>query len=98
LFQATNYDLYKSSILFQGLCIAIPGPTFLSPVTELQADTSPISSIYAARSSGYLIGSIIGMYDNDEWLFTEPIILISVIETCICFKNVIKGSSITCNF
>jgi hypothetical protein len=34
----------------------------MSPVTELQADASPISNIYAARSSGYLIGSMMGMY------------------------------------
>lgn len=65
-----------------GLCIAIPGPTFLSPVTELQADASPISSIYAARSSGYLIGSIIGgiLFDHYNRLF---LLFISLLLTAI---------------
>ncbi|KAJ9574913.1 hypothetical protein L9F63_007932 [Diploptera punctata] len=65
-----------------GLCIAIPGPTFLSPVTELQADISPISSIYAARTSGYLIGSIIGgfLFDYFNRLF---LLFISLLLTAV---------------
>nr|CAD7392664.1 unnamed protein product [Timema cristinae] len=43
-----------------GLCIAIPGPTFLLPISELQLDVSLMTNIYVARSSGYAVGSIIG--------------------------------------
>nr|CAD7263186.1 unnamed protein product [Timema shepardi] len=43
-----------------GLCIAIPGPTFLLPISELQVDVSLMTNIYVARSSGYAVGSIIG--------------------------------------
>lgn len=65
-----------------GLCIAIPGPTFLSPITELQANISPISSIYAARTSGYLIGSVIGgfLFDYFNRLF---LLFISLLLTAV---------------
>ncbi|PSN31253.1 hypothetical protein C0J52_26179 [Blattella germanica] len=63
-----------------GLCIAIP--TFLSPIAELQADISPISSIYVARTSGYLIGSIIGgfLFDYFNRLF---LLFISLLLTAV---------------
>lgn len=46
--------------LFQGLSIAIPGPTLLDLQNIVQTDTSHIAYIYLARSSGYLMGSLIG--------------------------------------
>ncbi|XP_066996857.2 uncharacterized protein [Anabrus simplex] len=51
-----------------GLCIAIPGPTFLSPLTALEVN---VSNIYVARSSGYLIGAVIGgmLFDHFNRLF-----------------------------
>ncbi|XP_023722663.1 uncharacterized protein LOC111872735 isoform X2 [Cryptotermes secundus] len=71
-----------SNLSSKGLCIAIPGPTFLSPVTDLQADASPVSSIYAARSSGYLIGSVMGgiLFDHYNRLF---LLFISLLLTAI---------------
>ncbi|GLG93714.1 Uncharacterized protein GBIM_01055 [Gryllus bimaculatus] len=51
-----------------GLCIAIPGPTYLSPSMELESSLSPI---YVVRTSGYVIGSIMGgvLFDRFNRLF-----------------------------
>nr|CAD7573897.1 unnamed protein product [Timema californicum] len=70
-----------------GLCIAIPGPTFLLPISELQVDVSLMTNIYVARSSGYAVGSIIGgiLFDrfNRLFLLFVSLLLTSVFITVI---------------
>ena len=57
----------ENIICFQGLCIAIPGPTLLDLQQSTGADTSQISRIFTGRSVGYLVGSIIGGFLFDQF-------------------------------
>nr|CAD7426479.1 unnamed protein product [Timema monikensis] len=76
-----------------GLCIAIPGPTFLLPISELQLDVSLMTNIYVARSSGYAVGSIIGgiLFDrfNRLFLLFVSLLLTSVFITVIPWCRVL---------
>ncbi|XP_054721316.1 sodium-dependent glucose transporter 1-like [Uloborus diversus] len=56
---------YRTAILYisflsLGLCTAIPGPTLLDLQTIVKTSTKYVTYIYLGRSSGYLIGSLIG--------------------------------------
>nr|CAD7197773.1 unnamed protein product [Timema douglasi] len=76
-----------------GLCIAIPGPTFLLPISELQVDVALMTNIYVARSSGYAVGSIIGgiLFDrfNRLFLLFVSLLLTSVFITVIPWCRVL---------
>ncbi|KAK2713364.1 hypothetical protein QYM36_009282 [Artemia franciscana] len=59
-----------------GLCIAVPGPTLLDLQMQVDVSVTQITSIFAARSTGYLLGSIFGgvlfdRFDQRLLLFTS---------------------------
>ncbi|XP_065581514.1 uncharacterized protein LOC136040971 [Artemia franciscana] len=59
-----------------GLCIAVPGPTLLDLQKQVDVSVTQITSIFAARSTGYLLGSIFGgvlfdRFDQRLLLFTS---------------------------
>ncbi len=50
----------NNHFFFQGLCLAIPGPTLLDLQENTHTDTKHVSQIFTGRSLGYLTGSVIG--------------------------------------
>ena len=54
------YKLTRRLFYFQGLCIAIPGPTLLDLSARTRTDIEQISRVFTGRSVGYLGGSILG--------------------------------------
>ncbi|XP_064634021.1 uncharacterized protein LOC135491960 isoform X2 [Lineus longissimus] len=59
------YRIWTTMLLFLafcglGLCMALPGPTLLDLQERTNTDTEDISRIFIGRSTGYLIGSVIG--------------------------------------
>ena len=51
---------------YQGLILALPGPTLLDLRAQTNTSTEEISTIFTGRSLGYLVGSILGgmMFDR----------------------------------
>ena len=68
--------------MFQGLCIAIPGPTLLDLQARTHTDLEEISRIFTGRSLGYLGGSILGgvLFDhiNQQCLLSISLLLTAV--------------------
>ena len=83
---------------FQGLCIAVPGPTLLDLAEKINTDITHISTIFSARAVGYLLGAIVGgalfsYFDKQLLMFCTLLICsIATIAVPWCFTLVAMGS------
>ncbi|KAK3103868.1 hypothetical protein FSP39_022518 [Pinctada imbricata] len=89
-----------------GLCIAIPGPTFIDLQQRIESDTTHTALIFTARSIGYLLGSLVGgfLFDYfDKQLMLTMTLFIAALATAIipwsltltvlCVMFVLQGTS-----
>ena len=71
-------------LLFKGLSFAIPGPTLPDLGDRVQATVAQMMMMFAARSAGYLLGSVLGgvLFDCfDKQLLLFSTLLISSVAT-----------------
>ena len=81
-------DIYFFCVCFlwQGLCIAIPGPTLIDLQERIHTDTTHMALIFTARSVGYLLGSLVGgfLFDHfDKQLLLMVTLIVAAMATSI---------------
>jgi FHS family Na+ dependent glucose MFS transporter 1 len=74
-----------------GLCIAMPGTTLIDLQESTETNGSQIASIFTGRSTGYLVGSVVGgcMFDrvNQALLLALTLLLTSFATAVIPFSH-----------
>jgi len=72
---------------FQGLCVAIPGPTLIDLGDQLEASTAQMMIVFVTRSLGGLFGALIGgvLFDcfNKQLLLFLTLFLAAITTTII---------------
>ena len=59
-----NLNILHYFFFLKGMSISLTGPCLLDLQHTVHTDTQHIAMIYTARSTGYLIGAIIGIIYN----------------------------------